>query len=62
LYKGLEMSICQSGVDVIIQPGRVLVDISDKHPLIQLGKTLPWRELIEIILPDLKRRVQAVGS
>lgn len=49
------MSICQSGVDAIIQPGKLLVDISDKHPLIQLGKALPWRELFELILPDLKK-------
>ena len=49
------MSICQSGIDCIIQPGKVLVDIDEKHPLIQLGQALPWRDLVELILPDLKK-------
>lgn len=49
------MSICQSGIDSQIQPGKVLVDIDERHPLIQLGQTLPWRDLVELILPDLKK-------
>jgi hypothetical protein len=49
------MSICQSGVDCVIQPGRIIVGISEKHPLIQLGQALPWRDLVELILPDLKK-------
>lgn len=55
LLKDEIMSIRQSGVDCIVQPGRVLVDISEKHPLIQLGQALPWGDLVELILPDLKK-------
>src|SRR6516162_5403491 len=49
------MSICQSGVDCTIKPGKILVDISENHPLIQLGQALPWRDLVELVLPDLKK-------
>jgi len=49
------MGICQSGVDCTIQPGRILVDISENHPLVQLGQVLPWRDLVELVLPDLKK-------
>lgn len=49
------MSICQSGIDCTIQPGKILVDICENHPLIKLGKALPWRDLVELILPDLKK-------
>lgn len=49
------MSICQSGIDTRIQPGRVLVDIHDKHPLVKLGQHLPWRDLVELVLPDLQK-------
>lgn len=49
------MSICQSGIDCTIQPGKILVDICENHPLIKLGKAIPWRDLVELILPDLKK-------
>jgi IS5 family transposase len=49
------MSICQSGIDARIQPGKILIDICERHPLIQLGRSLPWRDLVELILPDLKK-------
>jgi hypothetical protein len=49
------MSICQSGIDVTIAAGKVLVNVAEQHPLMQLGRALPWRELSELILPDLKR-------
>ncbi len=49
------MSICQSGVNNIIQSGNIAISIPEQHPLIQLGQTLPWKELVELILPDLKK-------
>jgi transposase, IS5 family len=49
------MSICQSGIDSKTKAGKVLVDISEKHPLIQLAQSLPWKDLVELILPDLKK-------
>lgn len=50
------MSICQSGIDNKIKnTTTVLIEVTDKHPLIQLSQALPWRELTELILPDLKK-------
>jgi IS5 family transposase len=49
------MSLCQSGVNRIIQAGNVAINIPEQHPLIQLGQALPWKELVELILPDLKK-------
>lgn len=49
------MGICQSDIDRIIQPGNVLIDIHEKHSLLQLGQALPWRDLVEIIMPELKK-------
>jgi len=49
------MSICQSGVDSKTEATKVLVDITEKHPLVQLAQALPWRELVDLLLPDLKK-------
>lgn len=49
------MSICESGIDEKIQAKKVLMDITEQHPLIRLGQSLPWRELFELILEDLKK-------
>ena len=48
------MSICQSGVDRVIQSDNIVMHVSEQHPLIQLGQVLPWSELVEMILSDLK--------
>ena len=49
------MSICQSGVACKVQPGEVLVDVNEKHPLVRLSQSLPWQTLVDTILPDLKK-------
>lgn len=49
------MSICQSGIDCNIQAGKILVKITPNHPLIKLGQALPWQELVDLTLPDLKK-------
>ena len=49
------MSICQSGVGCNIQAGKILVEVTDNHPLIKLAQSLPWQELVDMILPDLKK-------
>jgi len=49
------MSICQSGVSCDVQAGKILIDITEQHPLIRLSQSLPWGEMVEVILPDLKR-------
>ena len=49
------MSICESGMGSKVKPGRILVAITEKHPLIMLALTLPWVELYNIISTDLKK-------
>lgn len=49
------MSICESGIDGKIQAKKILMDVSEQHPLIRLGQSLPWRELFELVLEDLKK-------
>lgn len=49
------MSICQSGVGCVVQAGSVLVHISEQHPLIRLSQSLPWKNMVDTILPDLKK-------
>ena len=49
------MSICESGIDEKIQANKILMDVTSAHPLIRLGQSLPWRELFELVLEDLKK-------
>ena len=49
------MSICQSGVVCKVQAGKVLVNVTDQHPLIRLCQSLPWQTLVDTILPDLQK-------
>lgn len=49
------MSICQSGIDSKTVAAKVLVDITEQHPLVQLAQVLPWRELVDLLLSDLKK-------
>ena len=48
------MSICQSGVGCNVQAGKVLVNVTEQHPLIRLSQSLPWQILVDTVLPDLK--------
>lgn len=49
------MSICQSGMGCKVQAGKVLVNVTDNHPLIRLSQSLPWLTMTDTILPDLKK-------
>ena len=49
------MSICQSGVGCTVQAGKVLVNVTEQHPLIRLSQSLPWQILVDTVLPDLKK-------
>ena len=48
------MSFDKSGFDIDIRGRKVSIDVSSGHSLIKLGKILPWKALLELILPDLK--------
>ena len=49
------MSICESGVDCKTQARKITMDVMESHPLIKLSQALPWRDLADLILPDLKK-------
>ena len=49
------MSICESGMRSKVKTGEILVEVTEKHPLIMLAATLPWFELYQIIRPDLEK-------
>lgn len=49
------MSICDSGIDCNTQARKISIDVKENHPLIKLSQVLPWRELVDLILPDLKK-------
>ena len=48
------MSICQSGMECNIKPGKISVGIEEHHPLLGLANVIEWKELAEMVLPDLK--------
>ncbi len=48
------MSIHEDGLRCKIKGGDLIINIDEKHPLLILGNTLPWLQLFDIILPDLK--------
>ena len=49
------MSICDFGMESKVLSGEITVKIVENHPLILLASVLPWKQLYEIILPDLKK-------
>jgi hypothetical protein len=48
------MSICESGIDSKAIPSSVSINVTGKHPLIKLAQSLPWREMCDVVLSDLK--------
>lgn len=48
------MSIHEGGLVCKLKGGPINVYVDDQHPLLILGNTLPWLELFDNILPDLK--------
>ena len=48
------MSICQSGIDCKPFAAKIDINITSKHPLLKLAQALPWQEMLDIILSDLK--------
>lgn len=49
------MSICDSGIGSKAKAGEIVVEVAETHPLIMLAAVLPWLDLYEIILDDLKK-------
>jgi len=50
------MSICDSGIKhKWLEGGLVNITIENNHPLIKLANILPWGEIFNLVLPDLKK-------
>jgi len=49
------MSLNTKGFEQITQANEVTIKIDLRHSLIKLAKSLPWDEILQIVLPDLKR-------
>jgi transposase, IS5 family len=49
------VAIDLSGQDSLLKAGIVTIEISKTHPLIQLANALPWMELINLVVEDLKK-------
>ena len=48
------MSLDYSGLAHLIISARITMTVNEQHRLIKLANNLPWPELVELILPDLK--------
>ena len=48
------MGICLSGFNKRPTGGVLCLKVSDYHPLILLARNLPWRELADLVVTDLK--------
>jgi len=53
--RSLRVSICKIGIKSKVFAKKVLIRIADNHPLILLANLLPWEEMYDLILPDLKK-------
>ena len=49
------MSLCKDGMNARIKGGKIMVEVEDTHPLIQLGNLIDWPHLSELAQPDLEK-------
>ena len=49
------MSICYSGLDRNTQAAQIVIDVTNKHPLVQLAQVLRWQELVNLVQADLQK-------
>ena len=49
------MSLDVDGFTNDIEGGEVVIKISSHHRLLKLARNPPWDEMLDVILPDLKR-------
>lgn len=55
------MAIDLSGQDILVTPGHVMIEVKNNHPLILLANSLPWKNLIDLVIIDLKRTTAKGG-
>ena len=49
------MSINHSGLNAETESCVISLTPSDSHPLIKLARAIPWLDLADIVMPDLKK-------
>ena len=49
------MSIDYSGMNSKLSSTPITLTVSDSHPLIKLANTIPWKDIMEVVMPDLKK-------
>ena len=49
------MGLCYLGLDSKTEAITVVLNVSPQHPLIKLAQAIPWEDLVEMVLPDLKK-------
>lgn len=49
------MSICDFGINCKVKPGKIVVQVDEKHPLVLLSGFLPWACMFNLIFEDLKK-------
>lgn len=48
------MGFCTSGIGRRLTDSKIIIYVSETHPLIKLANTLDWERLSDLVLPDLK--------
>ena len=56
------MSLCKDGMSARIKGGKIMVEVEDTHPLIQLGNLIDWPHLLELAQPDLEKTKKRFGG
>lgn len=49
------MAICSDGIDTKLSSACISISIQDNHPLIALANSIPWNQLSDPVIADLKK-------
>lgn len=49
------MSICYSGLDRKTKSEKIVINVTPRHPLVQLAQTVQWQELANLVVSDLQK-------
>lgn len=49
------MSICYSGLDRKTESAKIFINITPRHPLVQLAQAVQWQELANLVITDLQK-------
>jgi len=49
------MGLCLSGINQKLKATTMEIHVSESHPLIRVANALDWKEMADLISPDLKK-------